>query len=217
MATNNRFLKTTTSEHTGTPQYPSLLTKTLPAVWIGLILLCPALLIEIANSFDLVDLRFHRDLIAQGEWWRLLTGHLDHTGFVHLALNALFLVLLLAIFSALQATRKTLVYWLCCSLMISILMLLFSPDLTWYVGLSGSLYSLLIIGITFEKRYSRLIRAIAVLAVGLKVLLEQNTTNNPISELISAPVSEVSHLYGLIAGLTLCAIIYCYSRFSNHK
>ena len=168
---------------------------------IWLILILPAVAIECLEMLVGVDVRYVRSAILQGEWWRLLSAHLDHLGWAHLALNSAFLALLLALFKPLQSLAKTLLLWLLICLVISFSMLLFSPQLQWYVGLSGSLYGLLVFGLVRDESYATGLRFISSLIVVAKVVFEQiEGASTQVSQIISGPVAEESHLYGLMAG-----------------
>jgi len=182
------------------------------AVLIWLFIALPAVLIECLDILQLVDLRFQRTLILNGEWWRLVTGHLDHLGWVHFGLNALFLALVLMIFEPLQRIIFTLGVWLSSVIAISLCLLLFSPELIWYVGLSSSLYSLLIIGIILDVRHPPFFRAAVAVLVFTKVWFEQGDQLPWVSQIISGPVAEVSHLYGVATGFVTAIIILCMNR-----
>jgi len=187
------------------------------AALIWLLVVLPAGLIECLDLLQLVDFRFQRALILNGEWWRLVTGHLDHLGWVHFGLNALFLAFVLMIFEPLQRVVFTLGLWLFSVISISVCLLFFSPELIWYVGLSSSLYSLLVIGILLDVRFSLFVRVGAVALVFIKVWFEQGDQLPWVSQIISGPVAEVSHLYGVATGFVLVSIIFCMSRFGVNK
>jgi len=176
--------------------------RVLP-IWLAIML--PAFLVVYLEPLTQFDFRFHRTLILDGEWWRLLSGHLDHIGWVHLALNAIFLALILFIFDVLKQAAFTVVLWFVSALGISLCLLLLSPELIWYVGLSSSLYALLVYGIMLESRLSFFVRIVAVALVFAKVGFEQGGSMPWVSELISGPVAEISHLYGAVMGFILAA------------
>jgi len=185
------------------------------AVLIWLFIALPAVLIECLDILQLVDLRFQRTLILNGEWWRLVTGHLDHLGWVHFGLNALFLALVLMIFEPLQRIIFTLGVWLSSVIAISLCLLLFSPELIWYVGLSSSLYSLLIIGIILDVRHSLFVRTAVAVLVFTKVWFEQGDQLPWVSQIISGPIAEASHLYGVTIGFLTVVVILGINRFRN--
>ena len=181
---------------------------------ILLALLVPAVAIEGLDHFNLFDARYHRGAIAGGEWWRLLTGHLDHLNWTHLLMNGLCLALLLALFRPLGKPSRTLFLWLLASLMISAMMWFFSPNIAWYVGLSGSLYALVVYAIATDTSYPMIFRIVALVLTALKVGVEQvNGDISFMSDFISGPVAVDSHFYGVIAGGIFVVVNRLYRRF----
>jgi rhomboid family GlyGly-CTERM serine protease len=81
-------------------------------------------------------LQYDRSAIRAGEWWRLLTGHLTHWSFDHLAWDvATFAVL--GFFCERRSRRRFLTCVLGSSALISAAVWLLRPDLAHYRGLSG--------------------------------------------------------------------------------
>ncbi|UZE95470.1 rhombosortase [Alkalimarinus alittae] len=178
------------------------------AATILLVLLLPAIFIEGLDHFNLFDARYHRGAIVGGEWWRLLTGHLDHIGWVHLLMNGLCLALLLALFRPLGRPVRTLFLWLLASLLISLMMWFLSPGISWYVGLSASLYALVVYALATDTSYPVIFRIVALGLTAFKVGVEQvNGDASFMSDFISGPVAVDSHLYGVIAGVVLILIM----------
>lgn len=79
---------------------------------------------------------YERDLILQGEVWRLWTGHLAHFGPAHLGWN---LAVLLPAGGWLERLNPVRARWfyLVCPLVISVVLLAFDRSLARYAGLSG--------------------------------------------------------------------------------
>ncbi len=165
-------------------------------LWIVLIFLC-----FLIQFFSLSAVfRFDRELIGQGEIWRLISGHLTHLNWTHLVLNMLGVAIVAIFFSNYQSTR----YWLLAMLFIAIsssLGMLIDGQLERYVGFSSVLHGLFIIGGRLEmSRYK--LSGIMLLAVLIaKLLWEQLFGAMPGSEsMIEGHVALNSHLYGAIAG-----------------
>ncbi len=171
-------------------------------------ILVPATIIESLSFFSVLDLRYQRTAIASGEWWRLLTGHLDHLNWTHLLMNGLCLALLLALFRPLARPSRTLLLWMAASLLISGLMWTFSPKIYWYVGLSGSLYALVVYSLATDSSYPMIFRIIALGFVAFKVAVEQvNGDIAFMSKLVAGPVAVDAHLYGVIVGMVFVLIM----------
>jgi rhomboid family GlyGly-CTERM serine protease len=179
-----------------------------PALTILFAILVPALIVEYLDYLNLFDARYHRSSIANGEWWRVLTGHLDHLNWKHLLMNSLFLGLLLALFRPLARPSRTLCLWLIACLLISLMMWFFSPKIYWYVGLSGSLYALLVYSLAKDTSYPMIFRVLALGFIGFKIALEQlNGEMSVISKLVSGPVAIDAHLYGAMVGVLLVLVM----------
>jgi rhomboid family GlyGly-CTERM serine protease len=88
-----------------------------------------------------VWLQFDRQAIADGQWWRLLTGHLTHFGWLHLISNLLYLMA----FTLLLKGRSLPGWWGCfvfSAFFVPVALLLETPGLDQYRGLSALLYGL---------------------------------------------------------------------------
>ncbi len=178
------------------------------ALTILLAILLPAVLIESIDYFNIFDARYQRSAIANGEWWRLLTGHLDHLNWTHLLMNGLCFALMLALFRPLGRPVRTIILWLIASLLISALMWFFSPKVYWYVGLSGSLYALVVYALATDTSYPKIFRIAALGLTGFKIAMEQvNGDISFMSKLVSGPVAVDAHLYGAIVGVLFVLVM----------
>lgn len=173
-------------------------------LWLGLFLLCLALYLADAEQL----LRYDRNMIAHGEIWRLVTGHLLHLNAPHFWLN-MSGVLIVAIFFRRDCTTvQWLVLMLWSSLYISAGLYWLDPDMQWYMGLSGVLHGLFIVGAWYERRRFRWSgNTLLVLLIG-KLLYEQLGGGLASSEaLIGAQVAVDAHLYGAISGVIFILMI----------
>lgn len=160
------------------------------------------LLAVTAFLFDGYVARFdyHKTAILGGEFWRLISGHLFHTNYVHFILNIAGLSLLTALhyryyhwpeYSALIIVNM-------CS--ISALMLLNSP-LEHYVGLSGVLHGVFVWGALKDIEHKEKTGVLLFLGIWLKVVHEQlYGASSEVAALINASVAIDAHLYGAITG-----------------
>jgi membrane associated rhomboid family serine protease len=138
-----------------------------------------ALALMLSGDSGRDPLRFDRGSIAAGEFWRLLSGHFVHLGVSHTLLNLAGLGLWLG-----------------------------SPQLEWYVGLSGLLHGMLAAGIVAglaDRNYEALVLAIVVTG---KLAWEQFAGPLPGSEATSGGAVIVdAHLYGVIGGAIAAAAL----------
>lgn len=152
-------------------------------------------------------LRYERGAVLSGEVWRLLTAHLVHADWAHLAWNVGGLVLVFALFAGEYSRRDWLLVMLASTAAIDLGFLLLEPDLAWYVGLSGVLHGLMAAGLVawLRERRDPLSIGVAAILVG-KLLWEHLRGALPFTaESLAVPVIHEAHSYGAIGG-ALCAL-----------
>lgn len=155
-------------------------------------------------------LQFDRDVIAAGEFHRLLTGHLAHWSFDHLLWDVLVYAALGAVAEALHR-RRTLACLLASSLAISAAVWLFLPDMTLYRGLSGldsALFALIAATILHQslaerRRTQAAAAGLALLAILAKTLAELATGSAFFVDANAAGFIPVplAHLVGALVGV----------------
>lgn len=167
-----------------------------------------------------VPLRYGRtEILESGQWWRILTGNLVHLGYPHLLLNLAGLILITLLLAHALTARQWAFTGLCSMLGVSFGLLIFDPQLVWYVGLSGALYGLLLGGAIAEFRNHKPIAClIGAYTIG-KIIWEQLYGAVESSEAITGGnVIVNAHLYGMIAGavavLALLALEYVKNKSS---
>ncbi len=153
-------------------------------------------------------LRYQNDLFSLNQPWRLLTGHLLHLGWQHLLMNLLGLALVVLV----SIERPLSQWWLeslICALGVSFGLYLFSPDIYWYVGLSGVLHGLFAAAIVGRwPQQPRLYSLLLVLLIG-KLTFEQVSGGEALTGgLAHGDIVVDAHLYGAISG-------FIYSLFSR--
>lgn len=153
-------------------------------------------------------LRYERALIG-AEPWRLLSAHLAHLGWMHLALNLAGLAAVWALLGAQLRPGAWLAVLLACALAVSGGLWIFDPDLDWYVGLSGVLHGMFVAGALAGLRRARLFHALLLAGVVVKVAWEQAVGADVGSgSLVGGAVIVDAHLYGLLAGFALAPLAW---------
>ena len=175
------------------------------AVWaMPLLLIALSCAVELFGDRGRALLSFDRAAVLDGQWWRLLTGNLAHLGWYHWFLNALGLLVLVL----LCPERLPAWVWLRRLLLLGLGMtsglLLFVPDLSNYVGLSGVIHGLFVLGLVPQVRRGDLIALGCLLYLVGKIGWELYA-GAPVSDeaAIGGRVVVESHLFGVV-----CAVIY---------
>ena len=155
-------------------------------------------------------LAYDRNQLIDLQWWRLITGHFLHTNSIHLLLNLAGLTLLWALHGHYYTTPRYLIIFLLLCLGTSGGLYLFAPQMKWYVGLSGVLHGLFVIGAYFDIQHKFKTGWLMLVGVWLKVLHEQiYGASENVAQLISANVAIDAHLFGTITG-SLIILYYLY-------
>lgn len=144
---------------------------------------------------------FERQQIAQGELWRLLSGHFVHFNWSHFSLNMAGLFMVWLFFRHYQRQA----YWMLGVVLIALLCsvgLYADGQLASYVGLSGVLHGLFMLGALYERKRYPLSGVVLLCLLLGKLLWEQWQGGLPGSEALSGGrVAVNAHLYGALAGL----------------
>src|SRR5712671_3952534 len=157
-------------------------------------------------------LQYQRSAIAQGEYWRLLTGHLVHAGFRHMSLNLAGGAVIAAHFARTYSLRNLSFILLASVVAIDLGLLFRDRDLETYVGLSGVLHGVLAAGTIAWWRTEQL---------GLALTLTSITVGKLLWEQFQGPVTLAgdgltvivnAHLYGAIGGGVLGAVLFATNR-----
>lgn len=192
-----------TEQSNAGPEWASRLPPAI-AVAAGIALVCIALQASgLANT-----LRYDRTAIADGAWWRLLSGNFVHLGWSHLVMNIAGLALVVALVWRRFDARSWVIITIASSLVVGLGLLWRNPEVSWYVGFSGTLHGLIIAGTLADLRVWPKSAALLLLAVVAKLTWEQIGGALPGSE--SAAGGRVivdAHLYGAIGGAAVGAVL----------
>jgi rhomboid family GlyGly-CTERM serine protease len=162
--------------------------------------LCTAL--SLGGDTARVWLRYERSGLVAGEAWRLLTGHVVHLGWGHLALNLAALGVLARLFENVLGRLEWLLVTVAAAAAIDLGLYFISSGTEWYVGFSGVLHGLLVAG-SLKLIVARETTGPFLLGLILiKLIWEQLGGPLPYSELTSGGAVIVqAHLYGAVGGL----------------
>lgn len=178
--------------------------------WAASLCACLLLLVllALAAGADPVRdaLRYDRQAIAAGQWWRLLTAHLVHLGWAHALLNGMGILLCAGLAPAVFACKKLLLLMLFLGTGIGVLMYGGYPGIGRYVGFSGVLYGLFVVGL-WPQRHDALMRCALILVLGWaswQLLLAPLPSEE---QMIGGRIVAEAHFLGvLLAGAWLMAL-----------
>ncbi len=167
-----------------------------------------AILIAFAGDEGRAVLRFDRDGLANGQLWRLITGHLAHLGGAHTALN----LAGLALTWVLIGRALTPIGWLLAGLTIMLVidagLWWMAPTLNWYVGLSGLLHGWLALGAVEGIRRREALGWVLLIGLATKIVFEQWLGPLPGSEVASwGPVVIDAHAFGALGGVIAAFLV----------
>lgn len=153
-------------------------------------------------------LKFDRQAVQAGEWWRLLSGHLVHLGWAHAVMNVAALWLVIGLFGRDSSPFRLGVLLLVPALAVDAGLWFAVPGLQWYVGLSGILHGLLagLLLLEFargERRYFWLIFLVSV-----KITWE--TLYGPLpftAEAAGGAVVVQAHAFGALGGVVAALLL----------
>ncbi|WP_455200495.1 rhombosortase [Kaarinaea lacus] len=147
-------------------------------------------------------LRYDRNAILSGEIWRIFTGHLAHLTWTHLFMNLLGLALVWGLFDRHLPAKRWLHATLFAGFGISLLLMVVDPHLRWYVGLSGVLHGMFIVGCLYDMKTGRWDSKLLLALIIAKLLWEQLVGPLPGSEKTAGGSVVVdAHLFGAFMGL----------------
>lgn len=167
-------------------------------------------------QFQAAHWLYQRELISNGEYWRVWTGNWVHTNVWHLTLNLAGFWLLFLLNPQPFYNRWLLPYLAVMGLGVGCGLWFFSPQVIWYVGFSGILYGLyLLTGLTFLQQRAWLPAILLLLGICGKTLWDwQHNGESLSSTLVAAPIIYAAHVYGMIAAL-LIAMLHSGIRYAR--
>jgi rhomboid family GlyGly-CTERM serine protease len=166
-----------------------------------LLIIMVSIVLAISEPLSSDWLAYDRSQLHNFQWWRMLTAHFLHTNATHLLLNITGLTLLWALHGHYFETTCYFSQFFVLCLGTSIGLYLFAGQMQWYVGLSGVLHGLFIIGAFLDIKNQFKTGWIMLLGVWLKVAHEQiYGASEEVAKLIAANVAIDAHLFGTVTG-----------------
>jgi len=152
-------------------------------------------------------LRYERAAVGAGEWWRLLTAHLVHLSTYHLALNLGAIAVWLLLCPQRWSAGGWVLRYSWVALAIGVGLWFFEPDEANYVGLSGVVHGLFVLGLLTGVRAGDRWQQAAFAALCAKLAWEQ-LTGVPVSDetAIGGHVVTSAHFFGAISALGYAAL-----------
>lgn len=150
-------------------------------------------------------LAYQRQL-ALLEPWRMLTANFCHTNDYHLIFNLAGLWLLSSLFRLPLMIMFSLV--LITSIAVTSGLLLFSPQVSWYVGLSGTLHGIFAYGACHDIKQRVKFGWLLLAGLIIKLSYEHIYPSAWMTELIEANVMTMAHVYGAIAGVACFLLMH---------
>lgn len=154
-------------------------------------------------------LRYDRAAVAAGEWWRLLSGNFVHLGWWHLVFNVASLALLVLLCPERLSPQEWLRRVLFIGTGMSLCLYWLTPGLQTYVGLSGLVYGLFVLGLGRQALNRDEIGIACLLFVLVRIGWELvHGASASETELLGGGVVAESHLYGVACALLYAGLTY---------
>lgn len=188
-----------------------MITKSIKPLILTILILSITLFLTQLIRDELV---YNRNLISDGEIWRIISGNFTHSNLSHLLLNLAGLWIFGFIFMDNLKTKTFIFCTLFLSISVGVGLYLFTPELIKYYGFSGVLYGLFICGGSKSIIQKDFFTGFSIIIfIFAKVAWDLHNGGNASSEaLIGIPVAVDAHLYGIL-GATLISVAF----FINHK
>jgi len=179
-----------------------------PNFWLAIFITALLITLQAFGENAITLFRYESNVTESGEWWRLLSGHFIHLSWMHLTLNLAGLWILHFIFNRIRSPITGLISIIILAVGISSGLLIFSPNIGWYVGFSGILHGLIVIGALASFQYEPRTMVLLLAGVSLKLLWEQFFADaNAMESTIGGAVIYDAHLYGAITGVLIAIAI----------
>jgi rhomboid family GlyGly-CTERM serine protease len=188
---------------------PAMMKRGSPLGLAGVVaaLIAAAVLVQWLGEPARHALQYERGAVLRGEVWRLLSAHLVHLSWAHLWLNAAALPLVALLWWADVRPAQWAWMGLLASLGVGVGLLVCSPQVAWYVGLSGTVHGWVAAGSVMWLRHGRRAGWVGLAALAGKLGWEQMRGALPTSAALIGGATVVdAHLYGAVGGLVAALV-----------
>ncbi|MDH5176199.1 MAG: rhombosortase [Gammaproteobacteria bacterium] len=156
-------------------------------------------------------------ILVDGQYARLLTGHLVHYDLAHLGWNLAGLALVAWLFAREFTLRGWIAILVASTAAVDLGFLVFEPQLAWYVGFSGVLHGLMAAGLcAWLWRAPDAITALVAVLFACKLGWEHLMGPLPFTaSTLGLPVIHEAHTYGAIGGTLMALWLLSRRRTAN--
>ena len=168
------------------------------------------LIIQSGGTTAQAALRYDRDALLAGQWWRLLSAHVIHLGFEHALLDMAGLALMWALFARDYPWRGWVLILGLSVVGVDAGLWLLSSTTQWYVGSSGVLHGVLAAGAVAHLRSRQPDGWVLALFLVGKLVYEQSAGALPLTA--GGAVIVDAHLYGAVAGALAALLLRLFAK-----
>ena len=166
-----------------------------------------ALLVTVQAAGWRQELEYRRAAVLRGEVWRLVTANAVHLGWAHLARDLAGLFLIWALVGDSLDERSWL--WAVCTSAVSVGLglLVFSPEISWYVGISGVLFGLYCAGALCQLPEHPTFASVLLLSMATVIAWTLYAGALPgETAALGGNVVPQAHLYGALGGAAVILV-----------
>jgi rhomboid family GlyGly-CTERM serine protease len=162
------------------------------------------------------DLSYQRELVEDGQWWRIVSGQLVHNNFAHLLPNMAALALCRLVLVSSCSEREFIFNLLFCILLTGVLIHFLLRSYDYYLGISAVVYGMFLVGTVHLIRGRHYWAWLVLLVLVFKLMRDYFApeTLAGVAADIGVPVAIEAHFVGVLAGVLLLCLSFVVSFIS---